>query len=570
MQTSPSMKRNRNRHESTGNGAYYTLINTRLVGDDAIYHQDYAQSSVFYSSKGPMSNDTRFSSHREKSERHSPTICNSAQPTHDVSGLKWVIGTPYFVQGTSNLSEIPILYFIKFGLGLGDPGGQLFDSLRNAGWFIKPVWGYLSDRVALFGYYRKSWFVLMAFLAVLFWTLNALLTYFDVRFPAVYLLTFNLAFATYAFVDVVCDALMVTYGRKLQRVGSFVNFQWTVLAIANAGAIFLGGWLQQQVQAGELSLALIFFATGVPPLFTAIVGLRYIDEERKEKHKNSAPKAQRHGVAYLGRQIVKLGKWIRDLPERIRANRTILLLALFIFFWKFSPSIGYIERSYLIDVRGFTPASFGVILSVGSLTFLFSLMTYRWVVHRFSNIVWYQYLYAMVALGLLAFPLSFYLYLDPHHPWWEFLFRLIPKNLSLIGGWNRYEWFRLISQTVLGFASIPAFIIPLTIAGEIVDLEHAGMGYAFLMALANVTDMLEGAIGALLYRLMSQPTMHWFIEAFHGSLFDIAGVNDERTLILQIFVYISLIFTLLTLPFITLLRREFARRGISIQLANSH
>jgi len=107
------------------------------------------------------------------------------------------------------------------------------------------------------------------------------------------------------------------------------------------------------------------------------------------------------------------------------------------------------------------------------------------------------------------------------------------------------------------------------IAGETVRLEHAGVGYAFLMALANVTDMFEGAIGTLLYQLMSQPAMRWLIEAFYGSLFDIAGVNDERTLILQIFVYVSLIFTLLTLPLIALLRREFARRGISIQLAGS-
>jgi len=87
-------------------------------------------------------------------------------------------------------------------------------------------------------------------------------------------------------------------------------------------------------------------------------------------------------------------------------------------------------------------------------------MVYRWVVRRFSSLAWHQYLYAMVVLGVLAFPLSFYLYLDPHHPWWETLFRFIPQDLELAGGWNRYEWFRLITQTVLGFATIPAFIIP--------------------------------------------------------------------------------------------------------------
>ena len=125
----------------------------------------------------------------------------------------------------------------------------------------------------------------------------------------------------------------------------------------------------------------------------------------------------------------------------------------------------------------------------------------------------------------------------------------------------------LITQTVLGFATIPAFIIPLTIAGETVRVENAGVGYAFLMSLANVTDMFEGAVGAGLYTVLALPAMDWLLAAFHTSTFDIAGVNDERTLILQIFVYISLLFTIFTLPLIEILRREFARRGIEVDLA---
>ena len=57
----------------------------------------------------------------------------------------------------------------------------------------------------------------MAFAATVFWLLNALLSICRHNdLPMVYLVSFNLAFATYAFVDVVCDALMVTYGRRDQ------------------------------------------------------------------------------------------------------------------------------------------------------------------------------------------------------------------------------------------------------------------------------------------------------------------------------------------------------------------
>jgi hypothetical protein len=119
---------------------------------------------------------------------------------------------------------------------------------------------------------------------------------------------------------------------------------------------------------------------------------------------------------------------------------------------------------------------------------------------------------------------------------------------------------------VLGFASIPAFIIPLTIAGETVRLEYAGVGYAFIMSLSNVTNMFEGVVGAALYELFTRPWMSWLIEAFRGSPLDIAQTADERTLILEIFVYISLLFTLLTIPFLYMLKRELERRGIAIKL----
>lgn len=477
----------------------------------------------------------------------------------ELSRFKWVVGTPYFVQGTSSLVEVPILYFIKFGLGMGDAGGQLFSSLENAGWFVKPLWGYISDRFPLFGYRRKSWFVLMALLAVVFWIVNAVLIAAGLRSPALFLLTFNLAFATYAFVDVVCDALMVTRGRELRCVGSFVNLQWTILAVANAMAVLLGGWFQQRVAGGEVSLALVFLLTGVPPLVTAAVGLRNIDEEKVTRRPARGPRR---------RSSPGFSVWLRRVGKRLGGNRPILIMTLFIFFWKLSPSVGYIERSYLIDERHFSPATFGVILSAGSVTFLASMLAYRWVVRRFRSVRWQHYLYAMVAIGVLSFPLSFFLYLSPDHPWWKALLWLFPAHWHLPGEWNRYEWFRLVTQVVLGFATIPAFVIPLTIAGETVSIERAGAGYAFLMAFSNVTDLFEGAVGAGLYKLLMLPEMVWVLDAFQSSVFDIAGVADQRTLILQIFVYISLICTLLTIPFIRLLHRELVRQHIEVDLAS--
>jgi hypothetical protein len=78
--------------------------------------------------------------------------------------------------------------------------------------------------------------------------------------------------------------------------------------------------------------------------------------------------------------------------------------------------------------------------------------------------------------------------------------------------------------------------------------------------------MFEGVIGAALYNLFSHPPLNYLVQAFGQTFLNIAGAPDERTLILQMFVYISLLFTLLTIPFIELLRRELERRGVEINL----
>lgn len=497
-------------------------------------------------------------------------IMNSSQNTaarnrHKLSRLRWTIGTPYFVQGTKNLTEIPILFFIKFQLGMDDAGGQLFDALKSIGWMLKPIWGYLSDRVALFGYYRKSWYVLMAGLAVVFWFLAAILSYLGITIPLIYLIVFNLAFSTYAFVDVVTDAIMVTEGQRLRRVGSFVNFQWLIMSFANAGALFLGGWLQDNIEAGSVDPWLVFLLAGIPPLFTAFVGLRYIPEKKKREPRKRTKKLE------SSKGFNQAWLYIRAIPGRVnrfrKNNHTLWLLMVFIFFWKFSPSIGYIERSYLIDERGFTGQIFGVILSIGGITFFISILFYRWVVKRFRRIQWHHYLYAMVAIGVIYFPLNFFLYLEPDHLWWRLFYFTLPDALNPFPAWNRYQWFRLVIGTIFSFAMIPAFLIPLTINGHVIKASHAGIGYAFLTALANTTNIIEDVIGAGLFKLFSGPAFGWLRNAFQGSMFEIANSLSTRTIILEMFIYISLMFTLLTIPFIELLRRDIKKRGIKIVLS---
>lgn len=156
--------------------------------------------------------------------------------------------------------------------------------------------------------------------------------------------------------------------RTVLRAGH--QFQWGILALANAVSVYLGGWFQGQIQDGCIAPWLVFLCTGVPPLVTASVELRNIDETPRPARRRSA--GAHNGLAALWRAFRRrLGRWSdwRSRLRRLRTeNRTMWLLILFLFFWKFSPSVGYIERSYLIDVRGFTAGSFGISLAFTLLT----------------------------------------------------------------------------------------------------------------------------------------------------------------------------------------------------------
>jgi hypothetical protein len=155
-----------------------------------------------------------------------------------------------------------------------------------------------------------------------------------------------------------------------------------MLSLANAVAVALSGWLQEKILAGDLSYWVIFLLTGIPPLFTAVVGYLNIDE-RPVPRSTRATKSRRRlsgqqGPRGMRDRLRSAQTWIQSF---VRENR-LLLLVLFIVLWNFSPSIGYIERSYLIDVRDFSPAAFGTILTAQALTFLLSILTYRWILRQ--------------------------------------------------------------------------------------------------------------------------------------------------------------------------------------------
>lgn len=535
--------------------------------------------------------------------------------------LKYIFSLSYLWQGASGLVNTPMVYFIKEVLKLSDGWGQIFSSATTLGWVTKPVWGWISDRFPIGGQHRRPWFVIMALCAACAWIAAAIGAYMGSVLPLYFFIAFNMASVGAAFVDVVSDALMVEHGQRLDRVAKFVNFQWTVLAVTSALAAFAGGWLMEKVQSGEIGFAMVFGISAVLPIVTGLIGWFFIKETKGAKVERqkalAVPSVQTRigdllsavrvfapkcllplaflllplGILLLSKdQAIFAGAAIfaactiiavkrKVLKKFIAENHLLLALFFFILFWKFNPSVGYIQDSYLIDKRGFTPEIFGTLGMISGITFLLSVLWYRFATQKLPFIKWNHWLYAMVALSIVTTPFSFFTYMEPSHPWWRAIegMWLVPEitrwctSIGIFPSWNRYVWFSVLVGNLLSIAAIPAFMIPLQIAGKGISVAKAGMLYALLMTVSNFMGTIDGLSGGVVYGWFfdgadPESVSQKLLAAYVGSFFDMAQTADKRALILGIFVWIGTFCTFLSIPFVIWVQRAFNKAGVSISL----
>merc|ERR1719440_575537 len=89
----------------------------------------------------------------------------------------------YFVQGAIGLATLARTYFLKDQLGLS-PGEQAaLMGITTLPWVIKPVYGFLTDGLPIFGYRRKPYLILAGLLGSGSWA--ALATVVHTPFQAV-------------------------------------------------------------------------------------------------------------------------------------------------------------------------------------------------------------------------------------------------------------------------------------------------------------------------------------------------------------------------------------------------
>jgi folate/biopterin transporter len=223
----------------------------------------------------------------------------------------------YFVQGALGLSRLALSYFLKDDLGL-TPGDLSFvTSTMMLPWMIKPIYGFVSDSIPLFGYRRRSYLAVSGLLGAASWGALGLLP-LDSAGSVCALLVFSSAGTACA--DVVIDSIVVERSRNSTALaGSLQSTCWIAASCGGIAAALLSGRLVEAVGPHNVFLLTAFF-----PLVA--MGTSFLIEERPVPSSN-------HNSASLGSKLRQQGE---ELWGAVRSP-AIFWPAVFIFCWNATP-----------------------------------------------------------------------------------------------------------------------------------------------------------------------------------------------------------------------------------------
>uniref|UniRef100_A0A7I4BM19 Folate-biopterin transporter 1, chloroplastic n=1 Tax=Physcomitrium patens TaxID=3218 RepID=A0A7I4BM19_PHYPA len=167
------------------------------------------------------------------------------------------IAMVYFVQGILGLSRLAVSFFLKDDLHLDPAETAFLTGFSALPWLIKPLYGFISDGVPLFGYRRRSYLVLCGLLGALCW--GSLAVVVDNKYAA--MTAILLSSLSVAFSDVVVDSMVVekARGESQGAAGSLQSLCWGSSATGGIVSAYFSGYLvetygtRSRIYFGQLS-----------------------------------------------------------------------------------------------------------------------------------------------------------------------------------------------------------------------------------------------------------------------------------------------------------------------------
>jgi len=453
------------------------------------------------------------SSEAEKDGLQMESPLKPVAPTEANSFEIYAILTVYFVQGALGLSRLALSFFMKDQLHMSPADMAALGGITTLPWVIKPLYGFLSDGVPIFGYRRRSYLVLAGAVGCLSWLalgFGVANTYSTVLLATV------LGSASVAMSDVVVDSIVVERsrseggggagvgaGEREQRGGVVTTVEeqededdskrgdlqslcWGASAVGGIMSAYFSGSLLATVTPQT-----VFLVTAAFPLLISASGL-FIGEQRVVASSNSnrdqassdtgsaagagaGVQTQTQGQGEVGAPDIKAQ--LSELYKTFK-NPSIYLPALFVFVWQATPSADSALFFFTTNELQFQPEFLGQVRLVGSLASLAGVLAFRYTLKDKpikSVILW---------TTLLSVPLGLTQVLLTSH---------LNRQLGIPD-----KFFALTDTVVLSVLGQIAFMPTLVLAAKLCPPGVEGTLFATLMSIFNLSSTVSSELGSAL------------------------------------------------------------------------
>ena len=411
------------------------------------------------------------------------------QPSRELLAILLV----YAVQGILGISRLAVSFFLKDELALSPAEVAALMGIAALPWVIKPVFGFISDGLPIFGYRRRPYLILSGLLGVGAWLSLANL----VHTAAGATLAIAITSLSVAFSDVIVDSLIVERARdeSVGKAGSLQALCWGASAVGGLLTAYFSGLLLQ-----HFSTRTVFALTAAFPLLVSAAAL-WISEEPVT-------------LADGNRQTVVKDQ-MQQLWQALR-QKSIWMPTLFLFLWQCTPTAESAFFYFSTNELGFTPEFLGRVRLVTSLASLLGV----WLFQRFLKTIPFRQIFIWTTLlssllGLTA------------------LLLVTHTNRSL--GIDDH-WFALGDSLILTVMGQLTFMPVLVLAARLCPPGIEATLFAMLMSVLNLSGLVSKEGGAILTHIL--------------------GVTDTNFDKLWLLVLITNIGSMLPLIFINLLPNE--------------
>lgn len=397
--------------------------------------------------------------------------------------------TVYFVQGILGLARLAVSFFLKDELRLGPAQVSALFGIVALPWIVKPLFGFISDGLPIFGYRRRPYLILAGILGTISWVSLATIVHNSISATA----AIALGSLSVAVSDVIVDSLIVerARGESHETAGSLQSLCWGTSALGGLITAYFSGLLLE-----HFTTRTVFWITASFPLIVS--GVAWLIAETPISNKNQ------HSD-----ESINVWQQIKQLRQAV-TQKAIWLPTAFVFIWQATPTADAAFFFFTTNELHFEPEFLGRVRLITSIASLAGV----WIFQRFLKTVPFRVIFGWSTVFSAVLGMTMLL--------------LVTHANRSLGIDDR--WFSLGDSLVLTVMGQIAYMPVLVLAARLCPPGVEATFFALLMSVSNLSNLLSYELGAGLTHLM--------------------GISESNFDNLPLLVIITNISTLLPLPFL--------------------